>query len=75
MFSNSNGNYPAMKVETGLLDAEGLAGELRVSKRVIGNMRRAKIIPCIKLNPHTIRYDLEAVVAALKARSEEVSDE
>jgi hypothetical protein len=55
---------------TGLLDDQELADALRVTKRVVGNMRRAKRIPCVKLSNHTIRFDLEEVIAALKANSE-----
>jgi hypothetical protein len=59
----------------GLLDDQGLAEALKITKRVVGNMRRAKKIPCVKLSDHTIRFDLEDVLEALKANSEDESDE
>ena len=55
---------------TGLLDEEDLAKALRVSRRVVGDMRRAKKIPAVKLGHRTIRFNWEEVVAALKARSD-----
>ena len=64
-----------MNQVTGLLTDEELAAALKVSKRKVGNMRRAGLIPAVVLTRHSIRFDLEDVIEALKARSEAESDE
>jgi hypothetical protein len=58
-----------------LLNDQELAEKLRVSQQVVGNMRRAKKIPCVTLSRSTIRFCWEDVLAALKANSEEEIDE
>jgi hypothetical protein len=59
----------------GLLNERELADRLRVSQRVVGNMRRAKKIPAVTLSRHTIRFCWEDVLAKLKENSEEETDE
>jgi hypothetical protein len=57
------------------VDDQAVADVLLVSKRVIGNLTRAKKIPCIRVSRKKIRYVLDDVLNALKANAEDETDE
>lgn len=50
---------------TGLLTSEQLADRLRVSAETVREWARRGSIPTLRLSPRVIRFDLEAVLAAL----------
>lgn len=52
-----------------LPDAEGMAQILGVGRGTVDMLRKAGRIPCVWIGPKTIRFDPEAVVAALSAGS------
>ncbi len=49
-----------------LLTKKELAAELRTPLTGVQALTRERKIPCIRLGHRTVRYDLEAVLAALK---------
>ena len=49
-----------------LLKQKELADALSVSSRSIDNWKRRKIIPSIKVSARCVRFDLAAVLAALR---------
>ena len=51
-----------------LVTDKGLAEEIGEKVRTINSWRRDGIIPCILIGHRTIRYDVAAVIAALKRR-------
>jgi excisionase family DNA binding protein len=56
-----------MKQATELLTTEELATRLRVSPETIRAWARRGCIPTLRLSPKVIRYNAEAVLAALSA--------
>jgi hypothetical protein len=61
----------AMKrqAERRLMKAQDVANALLVSRRLVENMRRAKIIPAVTISGNRIRFEWEAVLAALRERN------
>ena len=49
-----------------LLKQKQLARALGVSSRALDNWKRRKLIPAIKISPRCVRFDLAAVLAALR---------
>lgn len=60
--------------EQQLVNGIELARALRVTPETVRLWRRAKLIPAIRINPTTIRYDTSEVIAALKSRSQELEN-
>ena len=56
-------------MEKALLKPREIAHALRVAVTTIARWRQRGIIPCIRVNATTFRYELSAVVNALRARS------
>lgn len=56
-----------MEQETELLTARELAKRLRVSPETVRAWARRGCIPTLRLSPKVIRYNTEAVLAALSA--------
>ena len=54
-----------------LLTAAELGDRLRVRPGTVTAWRRAGRIPAVRLGRKTIRYDVEAVVAALRAQQQQ----
>ena len=54
---------------TELLTAEELADRLRVRPDTIKVWTRAGRIPCVRITPKVVRYDVEAVLSKLSAAS------
>jgi len=52
-----------------LPDAEGLARFLGVGRGTVDALRKSGRIPFVRIGPKTIRFDIEAVVAALRAEA------
>lgn len=53
-----------------LIGPEEVARVLGVTVRVVGNMRRSGVIPCVKLTKHRIRFDLPAVLQAIREKQQ-----
>ena len=53
------------------VDDQAIADILKVSKRVVGNLTRARKIPCIRVTRQKIRYVLKDVLEAIKANQED----
>jgi len=49
-----------------LLKRRELATKLSLSPRSVDNLTAKKLIPCLKLSARCVRFDLRAVLAALK---------
>ncbi len=64
----------AMDEQTELLTAHELAERLRVSPETIRGWARHGLIPTLRLSPKVIRFDPQAVVAALTKRSKKGVD-
>lgn len=60
-----------MQQETKMLTAEELAERLRVKPGTVRVWSRRGLIPRQRLSPKVIRYDLAAVVAALRQRAQQ----
>ena len=58
-------------MEDGLLTPEDVAGKIGVSKFTILKWAREDRIPSITISPKVIRFELEAVVEALKETESE----
>jgi excisionase family DNA binding protein len=56
-----------------LITASELADQLRVSSDTTSNWRRQPHIPAIRIKASTYRFDLQDVLAALKARKPGIS--
>ena len=54
-----------------LVDDQAIADVLHVSRRVVGNLTRAKKIPCLRISRKKIMYVLEDVIQAIRDRSED----
>ena len=52
-----------------LPDADGLARFLGVGRSTVDMLRKTGRIPFVRIGPKTIRFDIEAVVAALRAEA------
>jgi excisionase family DNA binding protein len=52
-----------------LPDADGLARFLGVGRGTVDMLRKTGRIPFVRIGPKTIRFDPEAVVAALRAEA------
>lgn len=57
-----------MEQSTELLTAQELAKRLRVSTETVREWARRGDIPTLRLSPKVIRYDAEAVLAAISSR-------
>ena len=55
-----------------LITGVRLAKRLGVTPDTVRQWRRSKLIPAVKINSTTIRYDPAEVIAALKSRSQEL---
>jgi hypothetical protein len=53
-----------------LVNAEALSNQTSISRRHIGNLTKAGILPCIRLGHRCVRYSPTDCIAALKARYE-----
>lgn len=51
-----------------LLDSVGLARRLHVGVGTVNDLRRAGRIPFLRIGPKTIRFDISAVVDALRGQ-------
>ena len=54
-----------------LITGVELAKQLDVTAETVRLWRRSGLIPAVTINATTIRYDLNEVIATLKARSQE----
>lgn len=52
-----------------LPDADGLARILGVGRGTVDMLRKTGRIPFVRIGPKTIRFDVEAVVTALRAEA------
>ncbi len=52
-----------------LPDADGLARFLGVGRGTVDVLRKTGRIPFVRIGPKTIRFDIESVVAALRAEA------
>lgn len=52
-----------------LPDADGLARILGVGRGTVDMLRKTGRIPFVRIGPKTIRFDVEAVVMALRAEA------
>jgi hypothetical protein len=52
-----------------LVDGRQLGELLSLSPSYVFTLARAGRIPCVRIGPHAIRFEPDAVIAALKAAS------
>jgi len=67
MLNKTHGNEAMATTDNpALLKRPQLARAINTSTRTVDNLQRKRIIPCIRLSRRCIRFDLSAVLHALK---------